>query len=434
MMKPINSLIRGLVPGLLFGLLSTTTVAVGAETPLDRVVAIVEDDIILETELQRRSDIIRQQVAKRNTRLPDNNTFIRQVLSKMIIERIQMQKAAERGIVVSDAELNGTLDRIAESNGLTLPEFKAQLEQEGQNYLEVREQIRTEMLLARVQERVVNQRVQVTEQEVKNFLASEQGQKSAEVQLNLSHIMIPVPNGATSEQLIAATRHAREVYQQLLNGEDFGQMAIAVSKSPEALKGGEIGWRKPSELPEAAAEALASLDKGEMTEPFRVGGGFHILKINNKRGGQKQMIDQAQVRHILIKPNQIRSAEESELQIQELFRRLNRGEDFAILAKQFSDDPGSGSKGGDLGWVMDGQMVPEFESTMHATATGEISPPFQSQFGWHILQVTNRRQQDFGKQMIENEAYQTLRKRKYSEGLSNWLREIHAQAYIETKL
>ncbi len=430
--KSVQRLSHGLL-ALLLSVLIATPAANAANQLLDRVVAIVDEDIILQSELERRSAAIRQQLTERNTQLPDAKVFTRQVLDKLIIDRIQLRLAAESGINVSDNELNNTLERIAESNQLSLTQFKLQLEAEGQNYLEVRDQIRSEMLISQVQNRRVNQRIHISEQEVKNFLTSEQGRKSAEPQLQIAHIMIPLPSGASPEQLTEAKQQAEQTHQQLLQGDDFATTAIAVSKGAEALQGGVIGWRKPSELPEAAAAALQPLQPGQLTEPFRMGGGFHILKLIERRGGEQQMIDQTRVRHILISPSEIRSAEETEQLSQDLYHRLNNGDDFAILAKRYSDDAGSGSNGGDLGWTMAGQMVAEFEQTVDATTTGAISAPFQSQFGWHILQVLERRQQDFGLKILYNEAREVIRKRKFAESLSNWLREIQAQAYIEIK-
>ena len=414
-------------------LLAMPPVAQAEEQFLDRVVAIVDNDIIVQTELDRRSATIRQQLLERNTQLPDPSTFTQQVLDKMILDRIQLRLAASNGIEISDDELNSTLDRIAQSNKLSLAEFKQQLEAEGQNYLEVREQIRSEILITRTQERLVNPRIHISELEITNLLTSEQGQKNAEPLLHIGHIMIPVADDASMTVLAETRQHSEQVYQQLLDGADFAATAVAVSKGPDALKGGDIGWRKPSELPQAAADAVSDLEPGQITLPFRFGGGFHILKVIERRGGGQQLIEQAQVRHILISPSEIRSPEEAESLSRELYLRLNDGEDFAVLAKQHSDDPGSGSNGGDLGWTMDGQMVPEFENTVHATATGEISAPFQSQFGWHVLQVTDRRQQDFGQQILRSQARETIRKRKFEESLSNWLREIRAEAYVEIK-
>ncbi|MEH6470553.1 MAG: peptidylprolyl isomerase [Halopseudomonas sp.] len=431
MINSVQQMIRVILPLLL--LLPVTQQAHSAEQFLDRVVAIVDDDIIMQSELTRRSATIRQQLAERKTQLPDNKTFAKQVLDKLIIDRIQLRLAAASGIEVSDDELNSTLDKIAQSNGLSLTQFKQQLESEGQNYLEVREQIRSEMLISRVQERRVNQRINISEQEIDNLLVSEQGRKDAEPLLHIGHIMIPLPSGATPEQVAESKQQVDEIHQRLLDGADFSATAIASSKGQEALKGGDIGWRKPSELPGAAGDAVAELEAGQISQPFRIGGGFHILKVIERRGGEQQMIEQAMVRHILISPSEIRSPAEVELQIRDLYRRLNDGEDFAILAKQYSDDPGSGSNGGDLGWTMDGQMVKEFEQTVHATATGELSAPFQTQFGWHLLQVMDRREQDFGQQILRNQAKESIRKRKFAESQSNWLREIRAEAYIEIK-
>ncbi len=433
MTNPIRRARPVMLP-LLLCLLAAAPSAQAEEQFLDRVVAIVDNDIIVQTELNRRSAAIRQQLRERNTPLPDASTFAQQVLDKMIIDRIQLHLAASNGIEVSDDELNSTLDRIAQSNELSLAEFKQQLEAEGQNYLEVREQIRSEILVTRTQERLVNPRIHISELEISNLLASEQGQKNAEPLLHIGHIMIPLADAANVAELAEAQQQTDNIYQKLLDGADFAATAVATSKGPDALNGGDIGWRKPSELPKAAAAAVKDLEAGQLTQPFRVGGGFHILKVIERRGGGQQLIEQAQVRHILISPSEIRSPAEAQLLSLELHRRLNAGEDFAILAKQYSDDPGSGSNGGELGWTMDGQMVPEFEQTVHATAIGEISAPFKSQFGWHLLQVTDRRQQDFGQQILRNQARENIRKRKFDESLANWLREIRAEAYVEIKL
>lgn len=423
----------GLLPALLASLLSVSVTSQAETRSLDQVVAIVDNDIILESELKRRSAVFRQQLADRKTQLPEASVFRLQVLEKLIIDRIQLKLADQSGIRVSEDELNKTLERIAKSNNLTLAQFKQKLEADGQNYLEVREQIRSEMMIRQVQNRRVNQRIHISEQEVKNFLTSEQGRKRSEPRLKLAHIMIPVPSGASPEQLAEAKMQVDQTHQQLLDGADFSATAIAVSKSPEALKGGDIGWRKPSELPEVAAAAVESLNNGEITQPFRMGGGLHILKVIDRKGGKKQMIDQTKIRHILIKPSEIRSDQEAKELATNIRQRISNGDDFAILAKQYSDDPGSGSNGGDLGWTMQGQMVPEFEEVFQSSKIGQVSQPFKSQFGWHILEVTERRKQDFGQQILKNEARESIRKRKFAESLSNWLREIHAQAYIEIK-
>ncbi|MFT5720961.1 MAG: peptidyl-prolyl cis-trans isomerase SurA, partial [Motiliproteus sp.] len=420
---------------LLLCLLAAAPWVQAEEQFLDRVVAIVGNDIIVQTELMRRSDSIRQQLLERNTQLPDTNTFNLQVLDKLIIDRIQLHLAVVNGIEVSDAELNSTLDRIAQSNKLSLAQFKQQLEAEGQNYLEAREQIRSEILVTRTQERLVNQRIHISELEITNLLTSEQGRINAEPRLHIGHIMIPLANTADLEQINKIQRQAEQIHQQLLDGADFAATALAVSKGAEALNGGDIGWRKPSELPAAVSSAVQDLETGQLTEPFRIGGGFHILKVIERRGGGgEQFVDQAKVRHILITPSEIRTLGEAKIISHDLYRRFHDGEDFAILAKKYSDDPVSGSNGGDLGWTMDGQMVPEFEQVMHSTAIGEISAPFKTQFGWHLLQVTERRSQDFGEEILRKQASDTIRKRKFAESLATWLREIRAETYIEIKL
>ncbi|OMH32158.1 peptidylprolyl isomerase [Motiliproteus sp. MSK22-1] len=415
-------------------LLPTTHSAVAEEQFLDRIVAVVGKDIIMLSELRRRTEAIKQQLIARNTRLPDDKTLAKQVLDKLIGDQLQIARAEENGIRVTDQALDRTMEKIAKSNALTLAQFKQQLEAEGQVYREVRNQIRTEMIITQVRERIVNSRIKVSDQEIKNFLASEQGQQKTQSELHLAHIMIPIPSSPTADQLIAAKRVADKTYKSLEAGADFAETSIAVSSSPRALEGGDLGWRKQSELPEAIRNALKNVEKGQLTQPFRMGGAFQIVKVVDSRGGSVRMVDQARVRHILISSNQIRNDKESEEFIRSLRKRIIDGEDFAQLAKEHSDDSGSGSLGGDLGWTLPGQMVPVFENVMNDTPIGSISPVFKSQFGWHILQVLERKQEDLGERILANEARETIRKRKFTEELANWLREIKSQAYIEIKL
>lgn len=429
-------------PALITGLL---TLALSLLTPgltparadvqfLDRVVAIVDQDVIMLSELQRRTDIVSEQLQARGTRPPPPEALREQVLDKMVLDRLQLAKAKENGIRVTDQQLNRTLEKIAASNDLTLAEFKQQLEAQGQSYREAREQIRSEMIITRARERIVNRRIQVSEQEVENFLNSEQGQAETAQELHLAHIMIPVPENPSGEALKKARDTANKAYQDILAGADFAEVSMAVSKSPRALEGGDLGWRKAAELPEALTEAIDNLEAGEVTPPFRMGGGFQVVKVIEKRGGAVQMVEQTKVRHILIKDTEIRDAQQSERLARQLHQRILNGEDFAELAREYSDDTGSGSLGGDLGWALPGQMVPEFEKMMNRTAIGETSPVFKSPFGWHVLQVEDRKQEDLGERILANKARESIRQRKFNEELANWMREIRSEAYIELKL
>jgi peptidyl-prolyl cis-trans isomerase SurA len=404
------------------------------EIPLDRIVAVVNKGIILQSELERRTEVIRQQLIDRNTALPPASALTRQVLDKLILDRIQQQQAAENGIKISEQSLNETLLKIAKSNGLSLAQFKQTLESEGQNYTEVRDQISSEMLITQVRERLVNRRIQITDQEVENYLNSERGQDRLAAELHLAHILIANSSPATPESIKASKNKALKLYSDLKSGADFAALAVTHSAGQQALQGGDLGWRKQTELPELIASAVENLKVDQISQPIRASSGFHILKLLEKRGGKVQLIEQANVRHILIKPNEIRTPNEAKQLIESLHARLQQGEDFAALSREHSDDPGSASAGGDLGWTMPGQMVPAFEQALQNTVTGELSVPFKSSFGWHILQVQERRQQDFGEKILANEARETIRKRKFNEELQNWLREIKAQAYIEKKI
>ncbi|MDI3322826.1 peptidylprolyl isomerase [Pontibacterium granulatum] len=403
------------------------------EIPLDRVVAIVNDGIVLQSELNTRINLVRDQLQQRSTQMPQYDILRKQVLERLILDSLQLQLAEQRGIRVSDRQLAMALENIARQNNLTLDQFREAVIAEGQNFDTFREQIRRELMITQVQRSVVNSRIRVTEQDLRNYLESEEGKASSNAEYNLSNILLAVPTQATPAMIQDAQQKAAQLYEDLKAGEDFAQAAISYSNAPNALKGGELGWRKINELPVQLSNALKNQPVGTLTPPIRTPGGFHILKVNGKRGGDTVLIEQTKVRHILLKPTEIRNAEQSRLKIYELAERLRQGEDFAQLAREYSDDPGSGSEGGSLGWTQDGQMVPEFEQTMNATPVGELSEPFRTQFGWHILQVEGRRTQDVGEKVIENQARNSIRKRRFNEELENWLREIHSQAYIEIK-
>ncbi|KZZ73256.1 molecular chaperone SurA, partial [Oleiphilus sp. HI0132] len=351
----------------------------------------------------------------------------------LILESIQLQMANRTGIRIGDAQLNTTLENIARSNNMTLSQFEAQLELEGDTYASAREQIHREMVISRVQKRQVDQRVRVTEQEVQAFLASKEGRTQSGLEYLIGHILIALPESADKEQERVALDKANNILKELKAGEDFQKTAVAQSDGRQALEGGVIGWRKESELPTIAADIIPSLAIQEPSSLIRTGSGFHIVTVLDKRGGQEKLIEQSQVRHILISPSEIRTEEEAKEIIYKLHERLLGGDDFAAIAKSNSDDPVSAIDGGNLDWVNPGQMVPAFEQTMTQTNVGELSEPFRSQFGWHILQVTERRVKDMAELIQNNQAQQTLHRRKFEEELSNWLLEIKGEAYIEIK-
>ncbi|WP_395505507.1 peptidylprolyl isomerase [Ectopseudomonas hydrolytica] len=419
---------------LLLGAALLAATAQAQVRPLDRVVAIVDNDVVMQSQLDARLREVQQTIDKRGGALPPEHVLSQQVLERLIIENIQLQIGERSGIRITDEELNQAMGTIAQRNGMSLEQFRQALAHDGLSYADARDQVRREMIISRVRQRRVAERIQVTDQEVQNFLASDLGKMQLSEEFRLANILIPVSEGASSSEIQAADRQARELYQQLQQGADFAQLAISRSASETALEGGEMGWRKAGQLPPPFDSMISQLNPGEVTEPVRTPGGFIILKLIEKRGGDTQVRDEVHVRHILIKPSEIRSPEETRRLVERLYQRIVAGEDFAELAKSFSEDPGSALNGGDLNWIDPNALVPEFRQVMSETASGELSKPFQTQFGWHVLQVMGRRATDSSAQFREQQAANLLRNRKYDEELQAWLRQIRDEAYVETKL
>ena len=405
-----------------------------AVQPLDRVVAIVDNDVVMQSQLDQRVHEVQQTIAKRGAGAPPTSALEQQVLERLIVENLQLQIGERSGIRITDEELNQAIGTIAQRNGMSIEQFRAALAADGLSYVDARDQVRREMIISRVRQRRVAERIQVTDQEVQNFLASDMGKMQLSEEFRLANILIPVSEGASSQDIQAAERQARELYEQLQQGADFAQLAIARSASETALEGGEMGWRKAGQLPPPFDTMLTSLSAGDVTEPMRTPGGFILLKVLEKRGGDSQVRDEVNVRHILIKPSEIRSEAETKRLIERLYQRIQAGEDFSELAKSFSEDPGSALNGGVLNWIDPNALVPEFREVMNNTPAGELSKPFQSPFGWHVLEVMGRRATDSSAQYREQQALTLLRNRKYDEELQVWLRQIRDEAYVESKL
>lgn len=419
---------------LLLGAALLAATAQAQVRPLDRVVAIVDNDVVMQSQLDARLREVQQTIGKRGGALPPEQVLSQQVLERLIIENIQLQIGDRSGIRITDEELNQAMGTIAQRNGMSLEQFRDALASDGLSYADARDQVRREMIISRVRQRRVAERIQVTDQEVQNFLASDLGKMQLSEEFRLANILIPVSEGASSSEIQAADRQAQELYQQLQQGADFAQLAVSRSASENALEGGEMGWRKAAQLPPPFDSMIRQLNPGEVTEPVRTPGGFIILKLIEKRGGETQVRDEVHVRHILIKPSEIRSEEETRRLVERLHQRIVAGEDFAELAKSFSEDPGSALNGGDLNWIDPEALVPEFREVMNNTASGELSKPFKSPYGWHVLQVMGRRATDSSAQFREQQAANLLRNRKYDEELQTWLRQIRDEAYVETKL
>jgi peptidyl-prolyl cis-trans isomerase SurA len=356
------------------------------------------------------------------------------VLERLIVENLQLQIGERSGIRITDEELNQAVGTIAQRNNMSIEQFRSALSRDGLSYDDARDQIRREMIISRVRQRRVAERIQVSEQEVKNFLASDLGKMQLSEEFRLANILIPTPESANSDAIQNAAKQADAVYQQLKQGADFGQLAIAKSASETALEGGDMGWRKAAQLPPPFDRLLGTMAVGDVTQPMRTPGGFIILKILDKRGGEAQVRDEVHVRHILVKPSPIRDEEKTKALAQSLYSRIEAGEDFGELAKSFSEDPGSALNGGDLNWIDPNALVPEFREVMAKTPQGQLSKPFQTQYGWHVLEVLGRRATDSTTQAREQQAMTVLRNRKYDEELQTWLRQIRDEAYVEIKL
>ncbi|MEP9319979.1 peptidylprolyl isomerase [Pseudomonas sp. LABIM340] len=418
---------------LMLGALLASSVVHAEVVPLDRVVAIVDNDVVMQSQLDQRLREVRATIQKRGAPLPPEHVLTQQVLERLIIENIQLQIGDRSGVRITDEELNQAMGTIAQRNNMSLDQFRAALSHDGLSYDEAREQVRREMIISRVRQRRVAERIQVSEQEVQNFLASDLGKIQLSEEYRLANILIPVPDSASPETVQAAARQAQEMYEQLKQGADFGQLAVSRSAGDNALEGGEIGWRKAAQLPSPFDSMVGSLTVGDVTEPVRTPGGFIIIKLEEKRGGSKMLRDEVHVRHILLKPSEIRSEEETQRLAEKLYERIQAGESFADLAKKFSEDPGSKLNGGDLNWVDPESLVPEFREVMNNAPQGQVTKPFRSPFGWHVLEVLGRRATDSSDKFREQQAAQTLRARKYDEELQAWLRQIRDEAYVEIK-
>jgi len=413
-------------------LLSTTAQA--DVVPLDRVAAIVDNDVVMVSQVNERMQAVRQQLSQNGTELPPEDQLQSQVVDRLVLESIQLQMGERAGIRIDDAALNQAMQQIAARNNVTLDQFRAALERDGISYNQAREQIRREMIINRVRQRRVRDTIQVSDQEVRNFLSSEVGQYQTSADFRLAMIVLPLSESASQAEVEKAAKAATDIYNQLNLGADFNTLAASRSAGETALEGGELGWRKAAQLPGPFANAVNQLGIGGITQPMRSPAGFHILKLLEKRGGEGQLVQEYKVRHILIKPSEIRSEGEAAQLTQRLYDRIAAGESFAELAKAYSEDPGSALNGGDLNWVTADSLAPEFADVMTTTPQGKVSVPFQSQYGWHILQVQGEREVDMTDDMRERQAINLIQSRKYEEELQSWLLQIRDEAYVEIKI
>jgi peptidyl-prolyl cis-trans isomerase SurA len=404
-------------------------------TPIDAIVVVVNDDVITRQELAARIQAVTQRMKAQNVALPDAADLRHQILERMIVERAQMQMAKEFGVRVDDTMLDRAIGRIAEQQKMTVQELRNQMEKDGTTFAAFREEIREEIVMQRLREHEVDAKIQISDAEVDSYLAAEKAAAAEQFELNLSQIMIRIPENATPEVIAARRERAEQVMRQLRTGADFAKMAASFSDASDALKGGEIGWRNTDRLPPLFADALGKLKAGQVTPIIKSAGGFHILKVVDKRSVAEAQaaaaVQQTHVRHILIKVTPAMSAYDAKRKLAELKERLdNKAAKFEDLARLFSND-GSAAKGGDLGWLYPGDTLPEFETAMNALKPGEVSQPVETSFGYHLIEVLERKSDDVSKERQRNAARQAIRERKLAEAVEDWQREVRDRAYVE---
>ncbi|NKI16625.1 molecular chaperone SurA [Spongiibacter sp. KMU-166] len=410
--------------------LATCLLSLGtqAETQwLDRIAAIVDEDIILASELQARVETVKGNIARSGQQGPEEEQLRKEVLDLLILESIQMQMANRVGLRIDDEQLNESVSRVAAKNNMTLSQFRQALLDSGASYRAVREQIRREMILQRVQMGNVNQRIQISDQEVKNYLESEEGRARTAPEYHFAHVLIPVDSDASESERAKAEQKALAIRARLKRGDKYSAITTP------GVDTSDLGWRRETDLPSLFAKVAPTMRDGDVSEPLKSASGFHVIQLLESRG-LNELVAQTRASHILLKPSAIRSEAETRALAEKLRRRALNGESFRDLAKEYSEDIGSAQEGGDLGWTSPGQLVPEFQEAMDNADIGTITEPVQSAYGWHIIKVVERRQHDVSDQLRERMARNVLHERKYQDELDIWLRKIRSEAYVDIKI
>ncbi len=422
------------VPRALAALLLAFSATAAAQLQVvDRIAAIVDEDVVMQSELEQRLEDIYAQIERSGGNLPPPQMLAAQVIERLISERLQLNLGLRAGVRIADEEINQAIARLAASSEVSVEQYIAAVEEQAGGYAGLREQIRTEMILRRVQQGNVMRRIRISDRELDNFLNSQEGQLLSASEVRVGHILLSKRSALSDPERLELIAQAEDLASQAQNGADFASLALSYSNDSSATQGGDLGWRNSAELPELFSTAVAQLEPGEVSQVLESGAGWHILKLFDRRGGGEQLIEQHFARHILLSPNQIRDPQQTVAELEGLRQRLLDGEDFADLAREYSEDKGSALSGGELGWSTPGMFVPEFEQIMSSIALDDVSAPFQSQFGWHILQVTERRNQDFSNEILRNRARNLLSQRKFDAELQVWLQEIRDEAFVEIK-
>jgi peptidyl-prolyl cis-trans isomerase SurA len=408
---------------------------------LDGIAAVVEDGIVLKSELSNRVALVlknlraqqEQQPAEQRRPLPPQPILEKQVLDQLVLREIQLQRAKKVGITVSDDTLNQALSRVAENNGYTLEELPTLLATQDISYSQYREDSRQDLMIEQLQQRDVISRISISPRELDQCLSERAATATNTFDYNISHILISVPGNATPEQIEASRAKIEEIYSRLEAGEDFARLAVATSHAQTALDGGNLGWRKGSQLPTLFADVVVKMQPGEFSRPIQSGAGFQIVKLNEMRGAQRTTVQQMHVRHILLKPNKILDSAAVKQKILGVREQLIGGADFGTLAHAVSDDPGSANDGGDLGWISPGELVPEFEKVIGTLPLKTLSEPIQSRYGWHLAEVLERREHDMTEEVKQEECTRSIRQSKAEEERELWLRRLRDQAYVDVR-
>ena len=401
---------------------------------LDGIAALVNDGVVLKSELQVETDRIVARLQQQGTQLPPPQILMRQVLDRLVTEQLQLQRAEKVGIQVSDETLNQALATIAQRNSIPLSDLPAMLAQEGVDYATYRRDLRRQITIDQLRQRDVLQRINVSPKEVDAYLALQEGKASLRQEYLLSHILVALPAAATPEQIKTAENQVNDLYQRLQAGEDFATLAVAYSNGQQALEGGSLGWLKGSELPSVFADVAPGLARGAISEPIRNAGGFHLIKLVDRRGGEAIMENQVHARHILMTTNEVLDDSAAEQRLREIREQILGGEDFAAVAKAVSEDAQSAIDGGDLGWTGPGNFVPVFDAALSKLKPDEISEPFRTQFGWHIVQLLERRVYDATADKQKQEAILAVRNSKLGDEVAIWTRRLRDEAFVEYRL
>ncbi|MEI6457728.1 MAG: peptidylprolyl isomerase [Pseudomonadota bacterium] len=402
---------------------------------LDRVAVVVNDGVVVQSQIDQQVSAITRRLREQGTQLPAASVLRQQVTERLVLQEIQMQRAQKVGLRIPDEGLNNQLREIATQNHIEFDQLPDALAHEGIVYAEYREDMRRDMTLQVLRQRDVLSRIYVSPREIDQFIAKQAANKNADVSYNVSHILLALPEAATPAQLEQAEKLGNDIRGRAQKGEDFGQLAVSYSQAQTALERGALGWRKGNELPTFIADMVGKMQPGEVSEPVRTPSGFHLIRLNESRSDRDPLIvNQTHARHILIKTSELQDDETVRGRLQTIRDRIAAGtDDFGAIAKAVSEDPGSGSEGGDLGWTSGGTFVPEFETAMQTLAEGEISQPFRTQYGWHIIQLLGHRAQDMSTDERRRRAYEKIRASKLDEETELWLRRLRDEAYVDVR-